>query len=144
MMNKKKVYFNSDNNVYSSVPAAIFSTGSRFVAKSQEWGRDTGVDSVIAGQPLLVFNNQNQFGGDGDPKKSSKGTRAFMGGNGNKAYLGLIYNATVAEVAAVLTTLQIPNAINLDSGGSIAFWMNGKYLAGPGRDLPFGIMVVRR
>ncbi len=144
MMNKAKTYFNSDNNVYSSVPAAIFSTTSRFVTKSQEWGRDTGIDSVIAGQPLLVFNGQSQFSGDGDPKKSGKGTRAFIGATDSTVYIGLVYNATVAEAATVIAGMGIKNAINLDSGGSTAMWSNGKYIVGPGRDLPFGIVLVRR
>lgn len=106
--------------------------------------RDTGVDAVIAGQPLLVFNGQSQFGGDGDPKKSGKGTRAFIGGTDNTVYIGVVYNCTVAEMANVVAKLGIKNAINLDSGGSIALFQNGKYLAGPGRDLPFGIMLVKR
>ena len=144
MMNKNKHYFNSGNNVYSSVPAAIFSTTSRFVTQSSQWGRDTGVDSVIAGQPLLVFNGQSQFSGDGDLKKSGKGTRAFIGATDNTVYIGLVYNATVAEMANVVAKMGIRNAINLDSGGSIAMWNNGRYVAGPGRDLPFGIMLVRR
>jgi hypothetical protein len=43
MMNKEKIYFNSDNNVYSAVPAVIFSgTSARFVGKTAEWGRSTG------------------------------------------------------------------------------------------------------
>ena len=144
MMNKNKHYFNSGNNVYSSVPAANFSTTSRFVTQSSQWGRDTGVDSVIAGQPLLVFNGQSQFSGDGDLKKSGKGTRAFIGATDNTVYIGLVYNATVAEMANVVAKMGIRNAINLDSGGSIAMWNNGRYVAGPGRDLPFGIMLVRR
>ena len=144
MMNKNKTYFNSGNNVYSSVPAAIFSTTSRFVRQSSEWGRDTGIDSVIAGQPLLVFNGQSMFAGDGDPKKSGKGTRAFIGATDNTVYIGLVYNVTVAEMANVVAAKGIRNAINLDSGGSIAMWNNGRYVAGPGRDLPFGILLVRR
>jgi hypothetical protein len=144
LMNKNKYYFNSDNNVYSSVPAAIFSTTSRFVGKSQEWGRDTGVDSVIAGQPMLVSDGQSQFSGDGDPKKSGKGSRTFIGATDSTVYIGIVYNATVAEAAIVIATMGIKNAINLDSGGSVAMWSNGKYLAGPGRDLPMGIMLVRR
>ncbi|MBI2465174.1 phosphodiester glycosidase family protein [Candidatus Shapirobacteria bacterium] len=144
MMNKNKTYFNSGNNVYSSVPAAIFSTNSRFVRQSSEWGRDTGIDSVIAGQPLLVFNGQSMFAGDGDPKKSGKGTRAFIGATDSTVYIGLVYNVTVAEMANVIVSKGIKNAINLDSGGSIAMWNNGRYVAGPGRDLPFGIMLVRR
>jgi len=144
MMNKNKTYFNSDNNVYSSVPAAIFSSSARFVERSSDWGRDTGVDSVIAGQPLLVSGGKARFAGDGDDKKTGKGTRAFIGATGDTVYIGLVYNASVADMSQVLAKLGIKNAINLDSGGSTAFWSAGRYLAGPGRDLPFGIVLVRR
>src|SRR3990172_10035930 len=62
LMNKNKHYFNSDNNVYSTVPAAIFSAGSaRFVSRSLEWGRDTGVDAVIANYRLLIAGNNINF-----------------------------------------------------------------------------------
>ena len=144
MMNKNKTYFNSDNNVYSTVPAAIFSTTSRFVDKSEEWGRDTSVDSVIAGQPLLVFNGQSQFSGNNDPKESSQVSRAFIGATDSTVYIGIVYNASVAQMAQVVTAMGIRNAINLDSSGSLAMWNNGKYVAGPGRDTPFGILLVRR
>jgi len=32
----------------------------------------------------------------------------------------------------------------LDSGGSTAFLVNGKYVAGPGRQTPFGIVLVKK
>lgn len=145
LMNKTKKYFNSDNNVYSTVPAVIFSGNSaRFVGASQEWGRDGGVDAVIASQPLLVSGGEVRFGGDGDPKKGSRGTRSFIGASGNTVYIGVVRGATVAEVAHVLKAMGIQNALNLDSGGSTAFMSGGKYLAGPGRATPFGIVLVRK
>lgn len=145
LMNKNKTYFNSDNNVYSNVPAAIFSAGSsRFVGASKEWGRDTGVDSVIAGQPLMVAGGNVIFGGDDDVKKGGKGTRSFIGASGNIVYIGVVYNANVAEAARVIKTMGIQNALNLDSGGSTALWSNGRYIVGPGRNTPFGILFVRR
>lgn len=56
VMNKNKKYFNSDNNIYSNVPVAVFGSGfARFIGQSSGWGRDTGVDGVIANQPLLFF-----------------------------------------------------------------------------------------
>jgi hypothetical protein len=144
LMNKNKVYFNSDNNVYSSVPAVIFSGNSaRFVGRSSDWGRDTGVDSVIAAQPMLVSNGQSVFGGHSDPKKGSKGTRGFIGATGNTVYIGFVHNATVAESALTLAKMGIQNALNLDSGGSVALWFGG-YKLGPGRGLPFGILLVRK
>ena len=144
IMNKNKVYFNSDNNVYSNVPAVIFSGSSaRFVGQTSQWGRDTGVDSVIAAQPFLVSGGNVVFGGDGDPKKGSKGPRGFIGNKGSTVYIGHVHNATVAESARVLQGLGLDNALNLDGGGSVALWSGG-YKVGPGRNLPFGILLVRK
>lgn len=145
LMNKNKTYFNSDNNVYSNVPAVIFQGSSaRFVGASSEWGRDTGPDSVIASQPMLLSGGEVRFGGDGDPKKGSRGSRSFIGNKGNTVYIGVVRNATVAEVARVLKTMGLENALNLDSGGSTAMMVNGRYIAGPGRNTPFGIVLVRK
>lgn len=145
IMNKNKVYFNSDNNVYSSVPAVIFSGGSaRYVGQSSQWGRDTGADAVIAAQPMLVSNGEVVFGGDEEAKRAGKGSRSFIGSTGSTVYIGVVHNANVAEVARVLKTMGIQNALNLDSGGSTALWSNGSYLVGPGRSTPFGILLLRR
>ncbi|MEK7073991.1 MAG: hypothetical protein AAB960_01525, partial [Patescibacteria group bacterium] len=72
LMNKNKAYFNPDNNVYSTVPAVIFLSGSmRFVGRTLDWGRDTSPDGVLAMQPLLLSGGNITFGGDDDPKKGS-------------------------------------------------------------------------
>lgn len=142
VMNKNKKYINSENNVYSTVPAVIFSGSSaRFVGQSLEWGRDTGVDAVLAMQPLLVSNGNVVFTGDGEPKRGSKGNRSFVGASGSTAYIGVVFNATVAEAAYVIKSMGIQNALNLDSGGSTALWSGG-YKAGPGRNLPNVILFV--
>lgn len=144
IMNKNKKYINSANNIYSTVPAAIFTGNSaRFVAQSLEWGRDTGVDAVIANRPLLVFNGQNAFGGSNQAKEGAKGGRSFIGASGNTAYIGVVHNATVGESAKALSTLGIQNAFNLDDGGSTALWYGG-YKVGPGRDLPNVVLFVRK
>ena len=144
LMNKNKVYFNSDNNVYSNVPVAVFGAGyARFIGSSSGWGRDTGVDGVIANQPLLLSGGNIAFGGGGDPKQGSKGARSFVGVRGSTVYIGVVYNATVAEVAYVLKALGLENALNLDSGGSTALWSGG-YKVGPGRNIPNAVLFVRR
>lgn len=145
IMNKNKAYFNSDNNVYSTVPAVIFSGNSaRFVGQTLEWGRDTGVDAVIAAQPMLVSRGNVVFGGDAEIKRAGKGSRSFIGASGNMAYIGVVHNVNAAEMAVVLKEMGIQGALNLDSGGSTALWVNGRYVAGPGRNLPFGILFVRK
>lgn len=144
-MNKNKHYINSDNNVYSTVPAMISGNGfMRFVGASQEWGRDTGVDGVLANQPLMVSGGKSIFGGDGDPKKSGGGTRGFVANKGSTAYIGFVHNASVQEAAAVLAAMGMDNALNLDSGGSVALWANGRYQVGPGRSIPNAILFVNK
>lgn len=144
LMNKNKVYFNGDNNVYSNVPVAVFGAGfARFIGASSGWGRDTGVDGVIANQPLLLSGGNIAFGGGSDPKQGSKGARSFVGNKGSTVYIGVIYNVTVAEMPYVLKALGLENALNLDSGGSTALWSGG-YKAGPGRNIPNAILFVRR
>lgn len=144
VMNKNKHYFNSDNNVYSNNPAVIFINGSiRFVGHGSEWGRDTSVDGVLMNYPLLVQGKQIVFGGNDDPKMGSKGTRCFIANKGNTVFIGIVYNATMAESAHVLHTMDMDNAMNLDEGGSTALWFGG-YKAGPGRNIPNAILFIRK
>ncbi len=144
VMNKKKTYFNSANNVYSNNPAVIFGGGyMRFVSAASQWGRDTGIDGMLSNYPLLVEGGNVRFGGDDDPKKGSKGNRSFVANKGSTAYIGVVHNATVAETARVLKSMGMENALNLDSGGSTALWSGG-YKLGPGRDLPNVILFVRK
>ncbi len=144
LMNKNHVYFNSDNNIYSNVPAAIFGNGyARFVGRSLEWGRDTSVDAVIANHPLLTSGGNGAASDWGEAKLQIKSNRAFVGATGSTAYLGVVYNVTVFESAKVMLTLGVKDSLNLDSGGSTAFWFSG-YKAGPGRNIPNAVLFVKR
>lgn len=144
LMNKNKHYFNSDNNKYSTVPLIYFSGNTMGIrGQSMEWGRETGVDGVIANHPLYVAGGKNMFGGSSDPKITSKGSRTFIGHKGTTGYIGIIYNASAEDASAVLTTLQLENALGLDQGGSTALWYNG-YKAGPGRNIPNAILFVHK
>jgi exopolysaccharide biosynthesis protein len=140
VMNKDKHYFNSDNNVYSTNPVVGFRDGSMsFVTAGSQWGRDTSLNGVIMNYPLMVHNGNVVFGGDGDPKKGSRGSRSFVAGKGNNIYIGVTQNVTVAENALVMKALGMENALNLDSGGSTALW-HGGYKVGPGRGIPNAII----
>lgn len=144
VMNKNKTYFNSDNNIYSSVPAAIFSgTSARFVRESRSWGRDTGVDSVIANRPLLVLDGNVTVSNTDQNKENLRGNRGFLASKDSVVYIGIVRGASVGEAALVLKEMGIKNAINLDSGGSTALWFGG-YKAGPGRNIPNAILFVRK
>lgn len=144
LMNKNKKYFNSDNNVYSTVPAVIFSGSSvRFVSQSLQWGRDTGVDSVLANYPLLVSGKNLATGDSSDEKLAATGNRAFVANKGNMVYIGVVRGVSVVGAGKVLVAMGMDNALNLDSGGSTALWSGG-YKYGPGRDIPNAILFVKR
>lgn len=144
VMNYKKTYFNSANNVYSGNPAVIFGDGYiRFVGAASQWGRDTSPNGVLSNYPLLLSGGQVVFGGDDDPKKGSKGGRSFVANKGNTVYIGVVHSATVAESARVMQALGMENALNLDDGGSTALWSGG-YKVGPGRSLPNVILFVSK
>src|SRR3990167_5241206 len=144
LMNKNKYYFNSDNNKYSTVPLVYFSGNTMGVrGQTLEWGRDTGVDSVISNFPLYIVGGNNVFGGSSDAKLTSRGARTFIANKGNFAYMGIVYNATSTDAAAVLKTLGMENALGLDQGGSTALWFGG-YKAGPGRNVPAAVLFVRK
>jgi exopolysaccharide biosynthesis protein len=144
LMNKNKTYFNSDNNVYSTNPGVVFG-GSyvRFLTAVSGWGRDTSIDGMISNYPLLVSGGNIVFGGSSDPKINSASTRSFVANKGNTVYIGVVHGATTEQVAHVMKTLGMDNALNLDDGGSAAFWYGG-YKVGPGRDLPNAILFVKR
>lgn len=140
VMNKDKYYFNSANNIYSTNPVVGFRDGSvNFVTAGSQWGRDTSLNGVLMNYPLLVFNNNVVFGGDGDPKKGSRGSRSFVANKDNKVYIGVTQNVTVVENALVMKAMGMNNALNLDSGGSTALW-HGGYKVGPGRAIPNAII----
>lgn len=144
LMNKNKTYFNSANNVYSTVPLVYFTGNTMGVrGASSDWGRDTSIDSVIAMQPLLLSNNQIVYNGSNDPKFGNKGSRGFIGNIGNTVYIGDVLGATMSDSANVLHTLGLNNALNLDEGGSTALW-DGGYKLGPGRNIPNAILFVRK
>lgn len=145
LMNKNKTYFNSSNNVYSTVPAVIFFPGSiRFVSQSLEWGRDTAPDSIIANYPMYLAGGNIVYGGDGDSKITSKGARGFVGSKGNIVYIGFVWSATSSDAAQALKALGMSEAIGLDQGGSTALIWGGRYVAGPRRNIPNAILFLRK
>lgn len=77
------------------VTAAIFSGSARFVGQTSEWGRDTGVDGVIANYPLL----------DNSPRSAC--VQALQ------EELSCIIGATRSRVTEILNELQSENKILL-------------------------------
>jgi exopolysaccharide biosynthesis protein len=73
-----------------------------------------------------------------------KSARGGFGWKGNRMVFFVAHGATVTDLAAVAKALGLTNAVNIDGGGSTALHMNGRYVLGPGRNLPNVILVTRR
>ncbi len=143
-----KRYINSDNNVYSVIPFLVVDGGGnpKFIAHSQEWGRDTGIQAGIAGNPLLIHGGSNVVGNYSlDSKQNTvKSNRGAFVQQGENIYLCVTKGATVPDSAKVYERLHVDNAINIDGGGSTAMYVNGGYKFGPGRALPNAIIFANR
>lgn len=143
MNSRTRKYFNSDNNKFSTVPLVAFDGGGAPIFKMQtlEWGRDTGVQAVLANYPMLVFGGNIAVNeGSLSDKQRIKSNRGVVAAKGNFIYLMVVHSASVPESAAVMKALGIDNALSLDSGGSTALYFGGSYKVGPGRNLPNAII----
>jgi exopolysaccharide biosynthesis protein len=145
---RSKRYLNSDNNVYSVLPfLAVLSDGTpRFVGHGYEWGRDTGIQAGIMGNPLLVAGGRNVVGNYSldNKQRNGRGAKGAVVRKGNVLYLCIIGAASVPESADVYTSLGVDEAMNIDGGGSTALYLNGRYIYGPGRRLPTAIVFKRK
>lgn len=143
-----KKYINSDNNVYSVLPFVVFrDDGSvRFLQKTLEWGRDTGITGAIAGSPLLVWQGQ-AVTSDSQLDEKQRNARYGAGAiveKGEFIYMCYLRGANILETSKIYAGLGADYAINIDGGGSAAIWYNGGYKLGPGRNIPNAIMFVRK
>ncbi len=136
---RSKAVLNRANNVYSTVPlVASYGTSLSFYDQTVQWGADTSSGGGLANYPRLLRD-----GSVATTQENGKGTRGFIGMKDGAIVIGHVFGASFADVAEVLKTLGLQNAMNLDGGGSSALWADGGYKVGPGRGLPNAIVLVR-
>jgi len=68
-------------------------------------------------------------------QRDAKAARNALAIKDNKAYLMVVQNSTVTELTAVLMSMGMEYALNLDGGYSTALFYNHEYVLGPGRDV---------
>ena len=73
-------------------------------------------------------------------KQKAKGTKVGMGIKGTKIMVVIAKNVNMQEFAYVFKNLGVTGALNLDTGGSTALFYSGRYVYGPGRDLPNAVI----
>lgn len=75
-----------------------------------------------------------------DPKQTARGTKVGLGVSGTRIIVVVAKNVNMQEFAYVFKSLGASGALNLDTGGSTALYYSGRYVMGPGRDIPNAII----
>ena len=105
-------------------------------------------DAAIINYPGLVDGGNVQIDDNQSglsDKQKSKNTKVGIGTRNSQNIMAVVaYNVNMNEFAHVFKALGATGALNLDTGGSAALYHNGRYIIGPGRDLPNAIIFTRR
>ncbi|MDO8503871.1 MAG: phosphodiester glycosidase family protein [bacterium] len=95
---------------------------------------------LLDGGSVQIDDNQSGL----SDKQRAVGTKVGIGIRGGKNVMVVIArNVNMQQFAHVFKSLGADSALNLDTGGSTALYFNGRYLAGPGRNLPNAIIFAR-
>lgn len=95
---------------------------------------------LLSGGNVQIDDNQSGL----SDKQKAVGTKVGIGLRDPKNVMVVIgRNVNMQQFAYVFKALGAKDALNLDVGGSTALFYNGKYLAGPGRNIPNAIIFAR-
>jgi len=95
---------------------------------------------LVSGEVVQIDDNQSGL----SDKQKAVGTKVGIGVRGAKNVMIVIgRSVTMQQFAYIFKALGADGALNLDDGGSTALYYNGKYLAGPGRNLPNAVIFAR-
>ncbi|MDQ2951613.1 MAG: phosphodiester glycosidase family protein [Chloroflexota bacterium] len=102
------------------------------------------VTAGVSNFPLLMQNGAVlDISADIDANQRLRATRGAIAVDGTYVYLAVVSGASLPETALVLQALGARDALNLDGGGSVAMWIGGGYVVGPGRQLPNAILLMK-
>lgn len=120
-------------------------TGAHYLQNAKDF--NGGLSAGITNYPGLLNNRSVQIDDNQSglsDKQKAKGTKVGIGVSGNRNVMVVIaQDVNMLEFAHVFKSLGAQGALNLDTGGSTALYYNGRYLAGPGRNLPNAIIFTR-
>ncbi|MFA5927286.1 MAG: phosphodiester glycosidase family protein [Patescibacteria group bacterium] len=100
----------------------------------------------INSKPALVENGQNILNVDAldEKQRNHKIKWGALGLRGETLYAVVGSDVTVVDMAAIMTSLGVDNAMALDGGGTTALIYDDEYKLGPGRNMPNAILFARR
>lgn len=117
-------------------------TGAHYLQNAKSFSG--GLSAGIVNYPGLVDSGNVQIdeaqSGLSD-KQKAKGTKVGIGLRGsNNVMVVVAQNVNMYEFTFVFKSLGATGAMNLDTGGSVALYNGGRYVFGPGRDIPNAII----
>jgi exopolysaccharide biosynthesis protein len=138
---------NCCNNLGENDPFLAFtSSGSPkyFTAWSQRGGY--AVYAGINSKPGLIHNGANVLDVNSldDKQRTVKSNRGALGLKGTTLYAVVARSATVIDLAEIMKSIGVDDAMNIDGGGSSALIYKGSYKAGPGRSIPNAVIFVEQ
>ncbi|MFA6551771.1 MAG: phosphodiester glycosidase family protein [Patescibacteria group bacterium] len=149
-----KEFVNSDNFKYwTTGPLLVFDTDNKFYyfkdthkafISEENFKNKYGVEiqAAFGNKPRIIEEGLNYLiDWEVDQKqRETKAARNAFAVKENFVYLIIAYDATVPDLADILSTLKVEYAINLDGGASRALYYNGVYKEGPTRNIPNAII----
>lgn len=139
-------WINGGNLFWNSRAMIYFDGGGgHYLQNANSFGG--GLTAGLVNYPGLLNGGQVQIDDNHSglaANQKAKGTKVGIGLRGSKNVMVVIAsNVTAQEFAYVFKALGADGALNLDTGGSTALYYNGRYMAGPGRNLPNAIIFAR-
>jgi len=141
--NRKKKWMQSSKLFWGGRGMFVFRPGSaQFFSNASSVGAPSDITGGIINYPSLIAGGNVVLneGSLPDNLKITKGTRSGIGVGGGKIFLVVARKANMGDLVKIFQSLGATDALNLDGGGSAALYQ-GKYKAGPGRNLPNAIIV---
>jgi len=136
-------WINGGNLFWNSRAVVYFDGGgAHYLQNASSFGG--GLSAGIVNYPGLLDGGNVQID-DGQSglsdKQKAKGTKVGIGvKNSSNIIIAIALNVNMQEFAYVFKALGATGALNLDTGGSTALYYNGRYVMGPGREIPNAII----
>ena len=128
--------------------ALIFADGSGIQYRQNSTQYPGSPDSAIINYPGLVDGGNVQIDDNQSglsDKQKTVNTKVGIGTrNPNNIMVVVAYGVNMQQFAHVFKSLGATGALNLDTGGSAALYNSGRYVVGPGRDLPNALIFAKK
>lgn len=139
-------WINGDKLGWNSRAMLYFDgSGAHYLQNANSFGG--GLTAGIVNYPGLVDGGNVQIDDNQSglsDKQRAVGIKVGIGTRGlNNTMVVIAYRVNMQQFAYVFKALGATGALNLDTGGSTALYYNGRYAAGPGRNLPNAIIFAK-